>query len=89
MSGELTAADVSWRARSEGIVQDALRHATVTDSAVTVSEDGRTVTIVYLEVRLPDGRLVALSPPATVLEVSGRGNGWHNATVQQDFTEGS
>jgi len=52
MSGELTAADVSWCVRSEAVIQDALRGA-------------------------------------TVLEVSGRGNGWHNATVQQDFVEGS
>jgi len=84
MPGDLTPADISWRARSEAVIQDALRHATVTDSAVTVSEDGRTVKIQYLEVRLPDGRLVALSPAATVLEIND-GPGWHNATVQQDF----
>jgi len=57
MSGELTAADVSWRARTEAVIQDALRGATVTDSAVSVSEDG-SVKIVYLEGRRPDGRVV-------------------------------
>ena len=87
MACELTAADVSWRARSEAVIEDALRGATVTDSAVSVSEDGRVVKIVDLVVRLPDGRLVAMSPPATVLEVHDRERGWHNMTVQQDFPE--
>jgi len=86
MAGEVSAADVSWRARYEAVFQDALRGAVVTDSAVNVYEDG-SVKIVFLEVRLPGGRVVALSPPATVLEVSVPGADWHDATVQQDFDE--
>ena len=57
MSGELTAADVSWRVRSEGTLQEALRGATVTDSRVSAADDG-SVKIVYLEARGPGGRVV-------------------------------
>jgi len=57
MAGELTAADVSWRARREALLQDALRGAVVTDSRVSVSDDG-SVKIAYLDARRPDGRVV-------------------------------
>lgn len=90
MSDELTAADVSWRARSEGIIQDVLRGATVTDSAVNVYDDG-SVGIEWIEARLKDGRVVDIRPPEcdggpVTINVYDD-DVQREMTVRQDFTE--
>lgn len=90
MSGELTAAGVSWRARREAVIHDALRGAVVTDSAVTVNADG-SIGVDWIEVHLKDGRVIGVRPP----ECAGDDvtlNVYDNdvereMTVQQDFAE--
>lgn len=90
MSDELTAADVSWRARYEATIHDALRGATITDAAVTVYADG-SIGVEWIEVHLKDGRVIGVRPP----EVDG-GDVTLNVydddveremTAQQDFAE--
>lgn len=90
MADELTAADVSWRDRREAVIQDALRGAVVTDSAVTVNADG-SIGVDWIEVHLKDGRVIGVRPP----ECDGDDvtlNVYDNdvereMTVQQDFAE--
>lgn len=89
MSGDLTAADVSWRARSEAVIQDALRGATITDAAVTVYADG-SIGVEGIEARLKDGRVIGIRPPEcgegdVTIHVSG-GDEQREMTVR-DFAE--
>ncbi|MFA5409118.1 MAG: hypothetical protein WC277_09290 [Bacilli bacterium] len=63
-SGDLTAADVSWRARHEAAVKVALRGARIVDTYVTIRSDGG-IAIEWIAIRLPppDDRYAQIRPP--------------------------
>jgi len=61
MTGELTAVDVSWRARGASAVFAALKGAKVVDTYPIVNPGGE-ISVSWIAIRLDDGRYVQICP---------------------------
>ncbi len=80
--------DAEERGRFEGLIQDALRGATIADAAVTVYANG-SIGVEWIEARLKDGLVIGVLPPECGEgEVTIRvcdGDEQREMTLQSDF----
>jgi len=86
------------REELEKIIKEDLEHATVSSASVHVDDVGRII-VEELVLRLPDGRMVAVSPFSASPDYAedmrldiyddhlAGGHGWREATVDDDYAE--